>query len=192
MERLTSDPEKVTTQEDPPEPQEVDRIFSAPEIIESAPAIALKTTMQCSLNDPAKMARGGPPGLQEEFISNDPERVVRVPVSHGNESYKAQVVTWSENDASTVESERLNSLDEKRNAKSPATRNCTSNHMVKRYVLSQRVNSNAANVLHVWGAIMKDPVIPVRRVADGNNQTSNKQTTDSSQVLSLTKSFLLL
>ena len=43
----------------------------------------------------------------------------------------------------------------------------------KRYVLIERLNGNAAHVMHVWGPTMTDPIIPVRRVADDQNQRTS-------------------
>ena len=52
--------------------------------------------------------------------------------------------------------------------------NTTSNSQsFKRYVLIKRLNANAAHVMHVWGPTMKDSIIPVRRVADGQNQKTS-------------------
>jgi len=56
----------------------------------------------------------------------------------------------------------------------------------KRYVLIKRLNANAAHVMHVWGPTMKDPIIPVRRVADDQNQKASN--THSYQVKKIFKS----
>ena len=56
----------------------------------------------------------------------------------------------------------------------------TSTQPFKRYVLIERLNANTAHFMHVWGPNLKNPVIPVRRVADDPSQKAAE--TRSSQV----------